>query len=444
MKNDNEKTSFSSYGIQFQEKLVKIMVLDRSFCERMREVMPVSFLEPLYLQTFVEKLYDYTDKYGVHPSLDTLTTMIRTQESDNNNVNKQVIEYFSRILSSKDLPEGSDYIKEQSVDFCKKQKLKEAFLAAIPLMNKSSFDEINKLISSALILGTDSDMGYEYIKDFEERYLPQYRDPVSTGWSEIDTILQGGLGKKELGVVIAPTGAGKSMVLVHLGASALLQGINVVHYTLELQETVIGKRYDSCITKFTLNELGRFKNEVFDQIGQVKGRLIIKEYPTKGATVITIRNHLEKMKRRGINVGMIIVDYADLLASVKSYEQKRFDLESIYEDLRGLAKIFNCPVYTASQTNRCFFENTLLYTREGDKIFETEINKIKIGSEVETQVGWKKVIDINKNYQKLFKIKLKSGKEIICSEKHMFPVIDGNFKSIETGLEKGSGLFVKK
>ena len=168
----------------------------------------------------------------------------------------------------------------------------------------------------------------------------------------LDNITKNGLGKGELGVVIAPTGAGKSMVLAHLGAQAVKNGKNVVHYTLELSEAVTGLRYDSCISGVRLSDLQVMKDMVYDSIKDVEGKLVIKEYPTKSATVNNLRSHLEKLKKNNIDIGMIMVDYGDLLKPVGNYREKRNELESIYEGLRSLAQEFECPVWTASQTNR--------------------------------------------------------------------------------------------
>ena len=142
------------------------------------------------------------------------------------------------------------------------------------------------------------------------------------------------------------------MVLVHLGAEALLQGKTVIHYTLELQDTSIGIRYDSCITGVSLSEMHSFKEMIYEKVQEVPGRLIIKEYPTKSATTQTIKNHLEKLRQRDIKVDMILVDYGDLLKPVIVTREKRHDLESIYEELRAIAQETQCPVWTASQTNR--------------------------------------------------------------------------------------------
>ena len=168
----------------------------------------------------------------------------------------------------------------------------------------------------------------------------------------MDEICQDGLGKGELGVVIAPTGAGKSMVLVHLGAQAVKAGLTVVHYTLELAEEVIAGRYDSCMFGIPLSDLKSMKEMIYESVQEVEGSLIIKEYPTKSASTKTIATHLEKLAKRDISPDLIIVDYGDLLRPLVHNKERRTDLESIYEELRAIAQVNNCPVWTASQTNR--------------------------------------------------------------------------------------------
>jgi replicative DNA helicase len=142
------------------------------------------------------------------------------------------------------------------------------------------------------------------------------------------------------------------MVLVHLGAQAVKQGKTVVHYTLELSDTVIAQRYDSCITELPLSELMNHKEIIRESVEQVPGALIIKEYPTKTASVNTLQSHLERLRAKGTKVDMVVVDYGDLLKPVTRDKEKRNELESIYEGLRGLAQQFQCPIWTASQTNR--------------------------------------------------------------------------------------------
>tara|TARA_R100000808_G_C2133079_1_gene141901 strand:+ start:235 stop:1620 length:1386 start_codon:yes stop_codon:yes gene_type:complete len=348
-----KKEDFSKFGKSFQENLCQLILQDRPFADQIGEVLTPSFFELKYLQIFCEKIYEYKEKYKLHPTYDIFVSILRTELQDQNEViQQQTRDYFARIVASGTKVDGSEYIKDTSLDFCKKQKLKEAILKSINLLNNSSFEEIKTLIDDALKLGNDNDFGYEFVQDFETRYIPRVRNPITTGWEDMDRLTSGGLGKGELGVVIAPTGAGKSMALVHLGTQAIIEGKSVIHYTLELQDTVVARRYDSCLTGVKLGNLNACKEEILEKVKNIEGGLTVKEYPTKTASTRTIVNHLEKLRMHGRDIDMIIVDYGDLLRPTERRKEKRNELESIYEELRGMAQEFECPIWTASQTNR--------------------------------------------------------------------------------------------
>tara|TARA_Y100001937_G_C7131022_1_gene337381 strand:- start:738 stop:2108 length:1371 start_codon:yes stop_codon:yes gene_type:complete len=345
--------TFAHYGKSFQEKLTRLVLDDRQFADQIGEVIDVGFFETKYLQVFNRKIFEYKEKYGTHPTRSILETILRTElDAENDLVKQQVRDFFARAQTNEEEVRDSEYVKEHALEFCKKQKLKEAMIKSVELLKDNSFEKIKSTLDDALKLGTDTDFGYDYLLDFERRFELKSRNPVTTGWEEMDKIMKDGLGKGELGVVVAPTGAGKSMALVHLGTQAIKQGLNVVHYTLELQDTVVGSRYDSCITGFGLNSLMGLKEEIYEKIKDMSGGLIIKEYPTKSASTQTLRAHLEKLRKREVPIDMIIVDYGDLLRPVSAQKEKRNELESIYEEMRGIAQEYECPVWTASQTNR--------------------------------------------------------------------------------------------
>tara|TARA_B100000214_G_scaffold88339_1_gene60766 strand:+ start:8799 stop:10181 length:1383 start_codon:yes stop_codon:yes gene_type:complete len=349
-----QTVDFSKFGKTFQEDLCHLILNDRSFADQMFEVLDLGFLELKHLRVFVEKILDYRLKYGVHPTSKIMRSIIRTDLEDQlESVKIRIREYYARVLSAGNEPSSSEYIKDTALDFCKKQKLKGALIQSVDLIKSSSFDEVSKVINDALKLGSDNSLGYDYMADFETRFEIRSRNPVTSGWKQIDDITKGGLGRGELGVVVAPTGAGKSMVLVHLGARALKSGKNVLHYTLELSDTVVAGRYDSSITGVELKNLSVFKEKIYEEIREIEGRLIIKEYPTRSASIQTIKNHVEKLKVRGFEPDLIIVDYGDLIKpEFSKKDEKRHQLETIYEELRGLAQICDCPLWTASQTNR--------------------------------------------------------------------------------------------
>jgi len=348
---ERKNETMMRFGTSFQENLCQLILEDRPFCDQIEEVLSIEFLELSYLQVFTKMIFNYRVKYGTHPSYEIAATMLKSDlRGENEAVKKQVRDYFTRIMSGE--VKGTEYIKDRSLDFCRKQVLKGAMMKSIGLLKSSSFDEIQKIIDDALKLGTDNNFGHDFLKDFEQRFLVKNRDPVTTGWKRIDEICKGGLGKRELGVVIAPTGAGKSMVLCHLGTRALQEGKTVIHYTLELADSVVGTRYDCCLTGVSLRDHRINKEKIFDVVSEVDGHLIIKEYPTKSASTNTIKTHIEKLRKRGIEPDMIIVDYADLLRPIRSSSEKRHELENIYEELRAIAQVYDCPLWTASQTNR--------------------------------------------------------------------------------------------
>lgn len=347
-----EQVTFSEFGKPFQEKLAFTILEDSSFANQIGEVLDYNFFELNYLRIFVRKIYEFRDEHKKYPNKSTFEIILRTGlENEPDSVKEKVRKFYASFLTGGNTVQV-DYVKEKAVDFCKKQKLKEAMLRSVELLKHSSFEEIRKVIDGALKLGNNPEIGYLYNIQFDERYEIKSRNIVSTGWDVIDNMTAGGLANGELGVVIAPTGAGKSMVLVHLGAAAVKQGKTVVHYSLELDDKTIARRYDSSISGIPLNSLNAKKDFVFDKIKNLEGSLIVKEYPTKSASPETIRNHLSKLKERGIEPGMIIVDYGDLLRPVSTRKEKREELETIYEELRAIAKENNCPCYTASQTNR--------------------------------------------------------------------------------------------
>jgi len=166
-------------------------------------------------------------------------------------------------------------------------------------------------------------------------------------------VLNGGLARGELGIIVGSTGGGKSHFLVSVGAEALRVGKNVVHYTFELSETNVGIRYDSNLCNISSGDVVENKETVSNFYKDNKlGRLIIKEYPTGTASVQTIRNHIEKLSLKGFMPSLIIIDYADIMRSSRTFDSLRHELKLVYEELRNLSMELNLPIWSASQANR--------------------------------------------------------------------------------------------
>ena len=157
--------------------------------------------------------------------------------------------------------------------------------------------------------------------------------------------MQCGLGAGELGVIVAPAGIGKSWTLAAMGAYGISKGLNVVHYTLELNEAYVGLRYDSIFSGVEGQNLKYHKEEVMEKLFKLDGNLTIKYYPTKSCTVNTLSAHLKKVITFGEKVDMVLVDYADIMRDVHKTQEMRHALGNIYEDLRGLAGEMEVPIW---------------------------------------------------------------------------------------------------
>jgi replicative DNA helicase len=347
---------FSHYGKPFQEKIFQGLLMDKEWAAQMYEVMLPEFFDLNYLNYLTRLYFKYYNQYKAFPTLQLLITIIKEDLSEGNDVilRDQIVEFLHRLKSNPH-PGDIGYVKDKTLDFCKRQAFKDALHKAVELIQTDRFDSVIQLMKDAVAVGMPHSIGHDFFEDIEARFVKMHRIPCPTGLKKIDApdILDGGLGRGEIGVVTANTGVGKSHYLVAMGANALRHGKNVLHYTFELTETAVGRRYDANLTGIDVNDLIGSKQRVLDFYeNEELGRLIIKEYPTGSASVITIRNHIEKLSLKGFKPSLIVIDYADIMKSTKSYDSLRHELKLVYEELRNLAMELNVPVWTASQANR--------------------------------------------------------------------------------------------
>ena len=355
---ENGPSHFSQYGKLFQEKIFQGILTDNDWAKQIEEVMKPHFFELKYIQYLSDRYFSYYQKYKTFPTFQLLIDIIRDELSGKGPdalLRDQIISFLKRVKANPH-PGDLKYVKEKTLDFCKRQAFKEALDQAIDLVGEDNFEPVVELMKKAVSVGMPHSIGHNFFDDMEARFQEIIRITCPTGLEPLDSkeVLDGGLGRKELGVVVAPTGVGKSHWLVAMGAEAMKRGKNVVHYTFELSETAVGKRYDA-------NLVGVNSNSIRENSGIIKeyyknnkdlGKLYIKEFPTRSCSVSMIRNHIEKLKLKGFIPSMIVIDYADIMKSSKSYESIRHELMLIYEELRQMGQDMNLPIWTASQSNR--------------------------------------------------------------------------------------------
>jgi len=343
------------YGYSFQTKLIACLFKDRAFLQQIMDILDPVYFESEANITIVESIKDYFQEYKQPPTMEVMS--VKVKDLDNDMLKTQVVEHLKDSYKQLDAPD-LDFVKEQTIKFCKNQVLKSAIMESVQLLERGEYDQIKMTIDDAMKAGLERAIGHEYIEEIDARYLESVRNTVTTGWDIIDDIADGGLGKGELGVFVAPSGIGKSWALVNVGAAAVKAGLNVIHYTLELNESYVGLRYDAVLSGIQAQELKYHIEEVKDIVGKLEGKLIVKYYPTKGGTVNTLASHIEKCRMQGFDPDLVIVDYADLLRG--HGKEVRHELGNIYEDLRGLAGEHELPVWTASQANRSALSDDII------------------------------------------------------------------------------------
>lgn len=362
-----ESVKTFDFNDQFQTKVAKAILIDFKFAQQIYEVLEIDYFKPRWIRAIIGEHKTFLQKYGTFPSFEVLTQII-TEKYLRNEKTKALAPLIRSFLEDSNEVDYNElkYVKEQTLEFCRRAEMQKSLFSAVDLLAGSNdparYERIHKLVTKATMAGSENTMGMslETDKGIEARYSLQARATVPTGIPDLDTatILNGGLGKGELGFVVSPSGGGKSHWLTQFGASAIRAGHDVVHFTFELSEALVAIRYDSNLTNIAslecpkrLPEIKQFWEEANSK--NEFGKLRIKSYPTGTATVNTLRSYIEKLQSsEGFKVGLIIIDYAGIMRSTERHESVRHELKFITEELRAFADEFQCPVWTALQSNR--------------------------------------------------------------------------------------------
>jgi len=371
--------SLYEYGHSFQIKIISNLLKpinnsgnnNADFLFQIIDILSPDFFESDANKWIVSKIIEYYHKYLKTPTIDYFKVeMLSVDEVLKESIKENLKEAYKYIVNAVDL----DYTKDAFLSFCQNQAVKMAILKSVDLMKKKKYDEIRKVVDDALKFGTNNtDLGYSYENMIEDRILKSPRNKVlPTEWAIINEITDGGAGAGDLVTVIGGPGSGKSWSLVSIGLTALKMGKNVVHFTLELNEKYSAMRYDSKLTGITSQNLKYHLDEVKEKIlSNIKGKLIIKYFPTKSVGVSVLKAHLNKLIGTGFEPDLVIVDYADILKSDNPHSSKGgsyIEVGNIYEDLRGMAGEFQVPIWTASQAQRSSTDDDII---TGEQVSES-------------------------------------------------------------------------
>ena len=336
-----------------------------------RKVIP--FIQPEYFEDRVEKIIfeetvKFIVKYGSSITVEALGIEIDNRRDLTETENKEIVELFSKL---NDDPVDKQWILDTTEKWCRDIAIYIALMESIHIADgdneKKNRDAIPSILSEALSVSFDKNIGHDYLLNYEERYEYYHRkeDKIPFDLEFFNKITKGGLPNKTLNIALAGTGVGKSLFMCHCASSILLQGKNVLYITLEMAEEKIAERIDANLLNVPIQQLTdlprqMFENKVTGIAKKTQGTLIIKQYPTASAHSGHFKALLNELAlKKSFRPDIIFIDYLNICSSSRFKSGSNINsytlVKSIAEELRGLAVEFNVPIMSATQTTRSGF-----------------------------------------------------------------------------------------
>ena len=339
--------------------------------EYARKVIP--FIQPEYYEQRVEKIVfeeivEFIVKYGSSITIEALNIEIDNRRDLTESENKEIVELLSKLTDS---PVDNQWILDTTEKWCRDRAIYLALMESIHIADgkddKKGRDAIPSILSDALAVSFDNNIGHDYLQNYEERYEFYHRkeDKIEFDLEYFNKITKGGLPNKTLNICLAGTGTGKSLFMCHVASSALLQNRNVLYITLEMAEERIAERIDANLFNVPIQQLidlprSAFENKVNGIAKKTRGSLVIKEYPTASAHSGHFKALLNELAlKKSFRPDIIFIDYLNICSSSRFKSGSNINsytlVKSIAEELRGLAVEFNVPIMSATQLTRSGF-----------------------------------------------------------------------------------------
>jgi replicative DNA helicase len=362
----------STYGPVFQVKVLGALLTQRQFLINVIDSVDSEYFESSAHKWVVEYIQKYFGEYHTTPTVETLSIEVKKIENEVLRISiAEALREAYKMSDNSDL----EWVEDEFSTFCRNQQVKKAILNSVSLLEMNDFESILQLISKAVNAGEDKTVGLDYNIDIEARYREDDRNCIPFPWPVFNEITQGGYGKGDLVLVFGNPGGGKSWAITAMGAYAAALGYNVVHYSLELGEGYVGKRYDAIFSGIEVDKLHLHRKEVDEVVGKVKGKVIIKEYPPKRASFDTIEAHLQQLEHQNdFKPDLIIIDYLDYMRT-RSRKERKEEIDDVYVAAKAFAKEKGIPVVSPSQANRGAAKSDII---EGDNAAGS-YEKIMIG-----------------------------------------------------------------
>ena len=375
--------NFDYLGSSFQIQLLNQIIIDKEFGRSIIDVIEQQYFENKYFKIILQMIKEYYSKYEHVPTFDTLEQITKS-ELQQELASKIVLDTITKI---KDSPiEGSGFIQEKALKFCKQQELQKAITKAQKVIDGGefeSYDKLEELVREALQVGEREDGMADVFSNLDDVLNEDYRHPIPMGIPGIDRLLKGGLAKGELGVILAPTGVGKSTFLTKIANHSFNLGYNVLQIFFEDNPKIIQRKHITLWTKVHPDELSNKKDEVMDKVREVQSkmenRLILKKLPSDTLTMLQIKNQLRKMIADGVKLDMVVLDYIDCIVPDKNLGDEWKSEGSVMRGFEAMCHELNLVGWTATQGNRSSISSEVVTTDQmGGSIKKAQVGHVII------------------------------------------------------------------
>jgi len=375
--------NFDYLGNTFQIQLLNQIIEDKDFASSIIDVIESSYFDNKYFKIILQMIKEYYVKYESCPNFDTLEQIVKSEISQEL-VAKIVLDTLKQV---KDAPfEGTHFVQEKALKFCKQQELQKAMDKSQKIITEGdfeSYDKVEGLIREALQVGeiekdvTDIFMGLDTVLDED------YRHPIPMGIAGIDNLLKGGLAKGEIGVILAPTGVGKTTILTKIANTAFNLGYNVLQIFFEDNPKIVQRKHFTIWTGIEPDNLANHKEEVLKKIGDIqdtmKNKLILKKLASDSTTMGQIKNQVRKMIADGNKIDLILLDYIDCVLPESSAKDEWKAEGSVMRGFEAMCHELNLVGWTATQGNRSSISSEVVTTDQmGGSIKKAQVGHVII------------------------------------------------------------------
>jgi replicative DNA helicase len=375
--------NFEYLGNTFQLQLLNQIIVDKDFSHSIIDVIENNYFENKYFKIIIQMIREYYVKYDHTPSFDTLEQITKS-ELQQEIASKIVMDTIKKI---KDAPiDGVSFVQEKALKFCKQQELQKVMGKAQKIIDGGEFenyDTLEEMVKTALQVGAKDTTMLDVFSNLEQVLEDDYRHPVPMGIPGIDRLLKGGLAKGEIGVILAPTGVGKSTILTKMANHAFNLGFNVLQIFFEDNPKVIQRKHFTLWTKIHPDDLSEKRDEVMNRVREIEesmpNKLIMKKLPSDTMTMLQIKNQIRKMVSDGIKVDMIVLDYIDCVVPDKNLGDEWKSEGSVMRAFEAMCHEMNIVGWTATQGNRASISSEVVTTDQmGGSIKKAQVGHVII------------------------------------------------------------------